>query len=179
MKSLAFLLTLGVLVLPTLPLLTQTALAQGQDDRFAGGSCHQGVCFTILLLNKQIVHQNQLSGRPNTLYKTSLEIQTFKANAARPDSTRQATEWVYCSASNPYIAFEVPDQPELLFLSYLNPGGEINGTEVSTQGLYWKVCHDRSAGSAEDATALGYALNLPEGQLFIPKVMFAEMSSSP
>jgi hypothetical protein len=156
MKFSTFLLTLGVFVLSTLP-----ALAQQDID----AAYH--------VLNQQAIYQNQSHGSPSKLYEIRVEISTYGGRSQTPELTRQATEWVYCSLNTPYIAFEVPDEPDLIYLSYLNPGGEINGNNVSTQEIYWKVCHNRYSGNAEDATALGYHLNLPDGQLVIPKVMFS------
>jgi hypothetical protein len=69
MKPFAFLLTMGVFALPTLP-----ALAQETDNRFAGGSCHQGICTATYLLDRQVIHQNQLYGGSNTLYEISVEL---------------------------------------------------------------------------------------------------------
>jgi len=148
--------------------------AIAQTGQLVSGGCRQGYCWETYLQSQQAVHHNRLGGVESTLYEVMLE-------SHNSEGTEQRTQWVYCSTSEPFIAFDSFGDDDLMILHYLNPGGQtVGGYNADSHRLYWAVCHDiwdadiwnPGTGLASQASQLGYSLTLEEGQREIPKVMF-------
>ncbi|MGB3493913.1 MAG: hypothetical protein WBA57_14380 [Elainellaceae cyanobacterium] len=158
----------------TLAIATIATPASAQTERLVTEGCRQGYCWEEYLLDQQVVHQNHLGGVDNILYEVSLE-------SHNSNGIEQRNQWVYCSTSEAFVAFDGFGDSELLYLHYLNPGGnQVGGYNADSHRLYWAVCHDvwqpdlwsPQNGLAQQARQLGYSLNLEEGQREIPRVMF-------
>lgn len=155
---------------------------RSQSSKLVHSTCRQGICSKTFLLNKEVIHGNELGGSKNTLYEVTLESFSYKlvSEASHKNQTlKQNTNWVYCSKKEPFVAFNSSTDDGLLILHYLNPGGTIGRYHAGSHNLYWATCHNLwdidiwnpDDGLAQRAEELGYSLNLWQGQREIPKVM--------
>jgi hypothetical protein len=147
--------------------------AIAQTGQLLWSGCRQGYCSETYLINQQVIHQNRLGGVDNTLYEVALERHTN-------DGVEPQVQWVYCSTSEPFTAFESTIE-DLMIVNYLNPGGQLMmASSGGAHQLYWSICHEMwhpevwnpERGLANQARQLGYSLVLEEDQREIPKVMF-------
>lgn len=163
-KSLIF---LSILTL-SLPVIAQT-------KQVLTGGCRQGSCWEVSLLSKKLIHQNQLGGKANKFYR----IETETKMTGRTSKTERNPQWVYCSTSQPFVAFTSPNE-DLIYIHYLNPGGNVGGYNLGSNRIYWAICHDMwqtkvftpEEGLARKAQQLGYSLSLQSDQREIPKQLF-------
>ncbi|MBN8561110.1 MAG: hypothetical protein J0L70_11340 [Leptolyngbya sp. UWPOB_LEPTO1] len=161
--------------LTLLSILTASLPAIAQTKQVLDQSCRQGTCWESSLISKKLVHQNQLGGELSQLYRIEVETKL----TARETTTKRATQWVYCSMSEPFVAFSQPSD-DLIYLHYLNPGSEIYGYNAGSSRTYWAICHNtwsaETFGSSENlarkARQLGYSLTLQSVQREIPKQLF-------
>lgn len=164
-KSLIF---LSILTL-SLPVIAQT-------KQVLDSGCRQDTCWETSLLSKKLVHQNQLGGEANKLYKVEAETK----RTGRTSGTERTSRWVYCSISEPFVAFIPLPNDDLIYLHYLNPGGDVFGANAGSNRIYWAICHNvwnakvfsPEEGLARQAQQLGYSLSLKSDQREIPKQLF-------
>lgn len=157
-------------------ILTVSLPAIAQPKQVLDSGCRQGTCWESSLLSRTLVHQNQLGGAANQLYKIEVETQ-FTGNDSK---TEQTSRWVYCSTSQPFVAFTSSPNDELIYLHYLDPGGDVFGYNSGSNRIYWAVCHDiwnakvfsPQEGLARKAQQLGYSRSLQSDQREIPKQLF-------
>jgi hypothetical protein len=170
-----------ILLALTMATSLSVAIAQAgiaQDSRVIDQGCRQGSCWETVYLGKRLIHQNQIAGEDNQLFAVDLET-------TLDDETRQTTNWVYCSTSQPFVAF-LPNwhDEDLLILHYLNPGGDdAAGYNVSSYKIYWGVCHDLfdTGWGVDQATArsYGYSTTLESYQTELPLALFEAVLSNP
>lgn len=110
--------------------------ASAQTERLVTEGCRHDYCWETYLLDQQVAHQNRLGGVDSTLYEVSLE-------SHNSNGIEQRTQWVYCSTSDPFVAFEGFGDDEFMVLHYLNPGSnQVGGYNADSHRLYWAVCHN-------------------------------------
>ena len=162
--------------LTILSILTVSLPAIAQTSQVADSGCRQGTCWETTLLGKQLVHQNQLGGEPNTLYKVEVETK----RTGKTMQTERSSQWIYCSTSEPFRAFTSSFKEDLIFIHYLNPGGDVFGYNAGSHRIYWAICHNvwnakvfkPQEGLAQKARELGYSDSLQSSQKEIPKQLF-------
>ncbi len=141
-----------------------------QAKQLVDAGCRQGSCWETFVLNKKRVAQDRLAGVTSQLYKVELETKS-------KSGTNRSINWVYCSTRQPFLAFSDSADKNLLYVHYLNPGGEVFGYNTGSNKIYWAVCHDDwtvqvlspEQGLAQKAQRLGYSLDLQSDQREIPK----------
>ncbi|MBW4525373.1 MAG: hypothetical protein KME18_09300 [Phormidium tanganyikae FI6-MK23] len=158
-----------------LSILTLSLPAIAQTKQVLTDGCRQGSCWEMSLLSKKLVHQNQLGGEANKFYR----IETETKMTGRTSKTERASRWVYCSTSQPFVAFTSTSE-NLIYIHYLNPGGNVGGYNSGSNRIYWAICHNvwnakvltPEEGLARKAQQLGYSLSLQSVQREIPKQLF-------
>lgn len=168
-----------LLVLAMAPLLSLAIAEAGmaQSGRVIDQGCRQGSCWETVYQGQRLIHQDRLAGEDNQLFAVELET-------TLGDEIRQTTDWVYCSTSQPFVAF-LPnwDDEDVLILHYLNPGGDdAAGYNVSSYRIYWGVCHNLfdTGWGVDQATAqsYGYSTVLESYQTELPLVLFEDVLSN-
>lgn len=165
--------------LTLLSILTVSLPAIAQTKQILDAGCRQGTCWESSLISKKLVHQNQLGGEANKLYRLEVE----NKRTGRSTQSERTSRWVYCSTSEPFLAFSSSDGglSDLIFIHYLNPGGnDVGGYNAGSNRTYWAICHDvwnanvfsPEEGLARKARQLGYSLTLQSDQREIPKQLF-------
>lgn len=162
--------------LTLLSILTVSLPAIAQTKKVLDAGCRQGTCWESSLISKKLVHQNQLGGEPSKLYRLEVE----NKRTGRSTQIERTSQWVYCSTRQPFVAFSPSLNEDLIYLHYLNPGGEIYGYNAGSSRTYWAICHNTwnagTFGSSENlarkARQLGYSLTLQSDQREIPKQLF-------
>lgn len=151
----------------TFPVLAQSA-------RMYTSGCRQGTCWENFVLGKTQVSQHRSGGVTHTLYEVDVQLNNTYSG------TEQATMWVQCSIDEPFVGFRSPDlDADVVYLHYINPGGDVFGYNAGSHDLYWAVCHDQwnpegypEAGLAELARSLGYSTQLESEQKEVPATLF-------
>lgn len=106
--AIAILILLTALPLPVL----------AQNRRLVSSGCRQGFCWEAYVLGKKVIRQDQLNGKPRTVYLVDLESKTSRGTDRRQD-------WVQCSTTEPFVAFTAPTiDPDKVFINHVNPGGD-------------------------------------------------------
>ncbi|MBD1856752.1 MULTISPECIES: hypothetical protein [Leptolyngbya] len=162
--------------LTLLSILTASLPAIAQTKQVLDAGCRQGTCWESSLISKKLVHQNQLGGEPSKLYKLEVE----NKRTGRSTQIERTSRWVYCSTSEPFVAFSPSPKEDLIYFHYLNPGGDVFGANSGSNRTYWAICHDAwnanvfrpEEGLARKVRQLGYSLTLQSVQREIPKQLF-------
>ena len=164
-------------------LLSSTLLASlalpvmAQSARMYTSGCRQGTCWENFVLGQTQISQNRLGGTTNTLY--AVEVQTTNTYSG----TENLTMWVQCSVSEPFVGFKSPDlDADVIYLHYINPGGNVFGYNSSAHDLYWAVCHNQwdaniwqpEEGLGAMARRLGYSTQLESEQRAVPASLFSQ-----
>ena len=161
--------------LTVLGILTISLPAIAQTKQVLDQGCRQGNCWESSLINQKLVHQNQLGGVTSKLYKLDVE----NKRTGRETKIERTSRWVYCSTSQPFVAF-TPSDSDLIYIHYLNPGGDVFGYNSGSHRMYWAICHNiwnakvfkPQEGLAQKARELGYSTSLQSDQREIPKQLF-------
>lgn len=165
----------AILLLSTL--LTLSALpASAQSARMYTSGCRQGTCWESFVLGQTQLSQNQLGGVTNTLY--AVDVQTSNTYSG----TENKTMWVQCSINQPFVGFKSGSEADVIYLHYINPGGDVFGYNSGSHDLYWAVCHDQwnvtawkpQSELASLARSLGYSTQLESEQKEVPASLFQQ-----
>ncbi len=152
-----------------------------REKHLVDAGCRMGYCWDTFLLEKRLIHQNNLGGQQNKLYEVDLETENFvddvnSRSSIDDDSPEMRTNWVYCSFAKPFLAFtsSLDERQDFVYFHLLSPAKKagIGGYNQGSHAIYWAVCHDQfnvyPFVMTKEAKQLGYSEGLDSYQIELP-----------